>query len=152
MFVLIIEDDSQKAQNVWDLVAEVRKGVQMHVCRSYQSGLRWLSEPAHCVDLVILDMSLPTFDPTPDQRQGRPRPLGGHDLMRKLRRAGRSPAVVVLTALENFGLKSEQLTFEELSKRCAAEFPEMFRSAIQYSQSSSGWRSKLTETIREISC
>lgn len=151
MFVLLVEDDSQKAEKVRDLFLEAYPSTVMQICRSYQSGLRWLTEPDHQADLVVLDMSLPTFDPTPDQRQGRPRPLGGHDLMRKLRRLNRSPAVVVLTALENFGSKGEQLTFEELGKRCATEFPDMFKRAIQYSQSSSAWRSELAATIKEVS-
>src|ERR1019366_6515221 len=147
MFILIIEDDSQKAEKIKSLIEEIDPDGRMQICRSYQGGLRWLSDASHIVDLVVLDMSLPTFDPIPDQRPGRPRPLGGYDLMRKIRRTGHEPAVVVLTAPENFGSRSEQITFEELESRCATEFPDMFKGAIHYSQSSSAWRSELVAII-----
>ena len=85
-------------------------------------------------------MSLPTFDPAPDQRQGRPRPLGGYEIMRKLKRNGLKRRVLVLTALENFGSRIEPVTFEDISRRCKHEFGEMFLGAVRYTQSGNMWR------------
>jgi hypothetical protein len=96
-------------------------------------------------------MSLPTFDPGPGKRQGRPRPLGGYDLMRKAKRRGLSVPVIILTALENFGSRNEQFTFDELKRKCSAEFPETFLGAIYYSQSQSAWQSELKETLKRLS-
>jgi CheY-like chemotaxis protein len=148
MKIVLIEDDSQKAERITSVLEGAVSELEIQLFRSYQSGLKFLEQAAE-VDLVVLDMSLPTFDPSPDARPGRPRPLGGYDLMRKLKRMGRSPAVVVLTALENFGSQQEQFTFEELRKKCAEEFPNNFLGAIYYSQSKTGWRDELMRVIEE---
>ena len=85
MNIVLVEDDLQKAGEVIGMLRLAAPKAQIELCRSYQSGLRWI-ERANDIALVILDMSLPTFDPSPEIRPGRPRPLGGYDIMRKLRR------------------------------------------------------------------
>ena len=147
MQLLIIEDDNQKAERIKAALSGMEVVKSIEVCRSYQSGLRYLQESTAAVDLVILDMSLPTFDPAPDVRQGRPRPLGGYEIMRKLKRQGIYPKIIVLTALENFGSREEQISFEELGKKCSSEFSGMFIQAIQYSQSATSWQAALRELI-----
>jgi CheY-like chemotaxis protein len=147
--VLIIEDDPQKAERVESVVKAAAPNATIDVCRSYQSGLRFF-EGDKQVNLVILDVSLPTFDPEPGARHGRPRPLGGYDIMRKMKRMKKTPAVVILTALENFGSPTQQFSFEQLSQKCAEEFPSNFRGAIYYSQSRTSWRDQLTDVIRAV--
>lgn len=149
MQLLIIEDDYQKAERIKAALSNIEKVKKIEVCRSYQSGLRRLQESVATFDLVILDMSLPTFDPAPDVRQGRPRPLGGYEIMRKLKRQNIHPRVVVLTALENFGSGVDQISFEELARKCSVEFEDIFIQAIQYSQSSASWQATLKELVEE---
>lgn len=149
MNVLIIEDDSQKAERVVSVLKAVTPEAVVDVCRSYQSGLKFL-ENNDKISLVILDVSLPTFDPDPTARHGRPRPLGGYDILRKIRRRGKHPAVVILTALEHFGSVTQQYSLEQLSQKCAEEFPDYFKGAIYYSQSRTAWRDQLIDVIREV--
>jgi CheY-like chemotaxis protein len=144
--VLIIEDDPQKAERVVSVVKQAAPEAAIDVCRSYQSGLKFF-ESGRQASLIILDVSLPTFDPDPAARHGRPRPMGGYDIMRKLKRIGKQPPVVILTALENFGTPTQQYSFEQLKQKCKAEFSENFRGAIYYSQSRTSWRDQLVEVI-----
>lgn len=148
MNVVIIEDDPIKADRVRAAVIDSLPSAAVEIYQSYQTGLRALLE--HDSDLVILDMSLPTYDPVPNRRQGRPRPLGGVDIMRKLRRRNRPARVVVLTALENFGTRDAQFTFEELVRMCEAEFSDIFLGAIYYSQSKTNWRDQLKAKISSL--
>jgi CheY-like chemotaxis protein len=145
--VLIIEDDSQKAERVLAVVRQAAPGATVNICRSYQSGLKFLEKESD-IALVILDVSLPTFDPEPEARHGRPRPLGGYDIMRKMKRMNRTPAVVILTALENFGSPTQQFSFDQLNQKCTEEFPENFKGAIYYSQSRTKWRDELNDVIQ----
>ena len=147
MNVLIIEDDPQKAERVLAVVKLASPDAVVDICRSYQSALRFF-EQERDVALVILDVSLPTFDPDPEVRHGRPRPLGGYDIMRKMKRIRKLPAVVILTALENFGSSTQQYSFEQLNQKCKEEFPDNFRGAIYYSQSRTTWRDQLIDVIR----
>ncbi len=147
MNVLIIEDDPQKAERVVSVVKLAAPEANIDVRRSYQSGLKFFDRETD-ITLVILDVSLPTFDPDPEARHGRPRPLGGYDIMRKLKRKGKTPAVVILTALENFGSSTQQYSFEQLNDKCKEEFPENFKGAIYYSQSRTAWRDQLIDVIK----
>jgi CheY-like chemotaxis protein len=149
MKVVLIEDDLQKAERVTAALDQSVPSAQVTLCRSYQAGLRFLENDT-LVDLIILDMSLPTFDPSPDSRHGRPRPLGGYELMRKLSRRERWPAIIVLTALENFGTKQQQFTFDQLKTKLHEEFPNNFVDAIYYSQSRAAWRDDLVRLIKDL--
>jgi CheY-like chemotaxis protein len=147
--IILIEDDPQKAERVSVALRELIADASIELCKSYQSGSRAL-EATDQVDLVVLDMSLPTFDPIPDQRSGRPRPLGGYDLMRRAKRAGKKCPVIVLTALENFGSGDRTFSFSELKSLCQSDFPDMFRVAIYYSQSTASWREELAAATSEF--
>jgi CheY-like chemotaxis protein len=142
MQIVLIEDDPQKADVVNGALKELFPKSNISQYRSYQGGLRALID-LQKIDLLVLDMSLPTFDPGSNHRSGRPRPLGGYELMRKARRAGRKIPIIVVTALENFDSRGRNLSFIELANLCRKEFPEMFKGAIYYSQTKASWRDEL---------
>jgi CheY-like chemotaxis protein len=150
MRIVLIEDDPQKAERISEALLEFSPGAQIETFRSYQSGLRAL-QGSQKPDLIVLDMSLPTYDPLPNSRHGRPRPLGGYDVMRKLKRLAIGAPVVVLTALENFGSPQQPITLADLTKNCARDFPNTFKGAIYYSQSLDTWKSELLMHIRRLS-
>ncbi|MEW6450040.1 MAG: response regulator [Pseudomonadota bacterium] len=149
MNIVLIEDDDQKAERVKSSLEVIAPSAKISLFRSYQSGLRFL-ESSDGISLVVLDVSLPTFDPSPNIRHGRPRPLGGYDLMRKLKRIGKMPPVVILTALENFGTPQQQFSFDQLAQKCKEEFSERFLGAIYYSQSKTDWRNELNDIIQGL--
>ncbi|EJP42845.1 response regulator [Acinetobacter baumannii] len=80
--IYIVEDSDLKIQKIESFLLD--NGYtkdQINIYRSYQSGVQAiLKNPP---DLVILDMSIPTFDKSIDSREGRARPLGGYDVMKK---------------------------------------------------------------------
>jgi DNA-binding response OmpR family regulator len=79
--VLLIEDEPRLARNVARMLAD-RAGYAVDVAHDGETGLaRALADP---YDLVLLDLRLPCID--------------GLDVLRRLRAAGRSVPVLVLTA------------------------------------------------------
>ena len=92
-------------------------------------------------------MTLPTFDRAGSDREGRLRPLGGYDLMRKLVHHAVKVSVIVVTQLETFGEGADQVTFAELVDRCARDFPDIFRGAVYFRQSGSAWQHELLKLI-----
>ena len=81
--IYIIEDSDLKIQKIEAFL--LSNGIQeekLCIFKSYQTGTKAiLNEPP---SLVILDMSIPTFDKTVNSREGRLRPLGGYDIMKKI--------------------------------------------------------------------
>lgn len=145
MLVYVVEDDFLKANRLMDFMRESFQGVQLSMFGSFQSGLRAIQQATP--DLVILDMTLPTFDRSGSDREGRLRPLGGYDLMRKLLHHSVQVSVVVVTQLETFGEGADQVTFPELVDRCRRDFPTMFRGAVYFRQADSGWQTELLKLI-----
>jgi len=52
---------------------------------------------AEVPDLVLLDMSMPTFDMTDKDKGGRHRGFGGRDILEDIARRGASTKVVIVT-------------------------------------------------------
>lgn len=145
MLIYIVEDDFLKASRLRDFLIKNIPEVDCTIHGSFQSGLRAIQQATP--DLVILDMTLPTFDRAGSDREGRLRPLGGYDLMRKLVHHAVTVSVIVVTQLETFGEGADQVTFPELVDRCARDFPNIFRGAVHFRQSDSAWQLELLKFI-----
>jgi len=145
MNILVVEDDVRKGDAIVALLREEAGELGVNLVRSYQSGMRSISESVP--DLLILDMSLPNYDATPGQRSGKPRPLGGFEIMRKIRRRGLQTRAVVVTQLDHFGDGGHEYDFEGLNRKCHEEFPDTFLGSIYYAQSSSDWKLKLIDVV-----
>ena len=146
MKIYVIEDNPLKAERICALLEEQTPVPIVHVFGSFQSGLKAIESDTP--DVVLLDMNLPTFDRGPNVREGRNRPLGGYDLMRKLRLRRISPRVVVITQLESFGDGENEMSFDELTVLCEKDFPEMFAGSIYFSSSDNDWQEELTNLLR----
>ncbi len=149
MKVVVVEDSPLKAQAVLDLLGRTSTAPEVALERSYQGALRRIQ--ADPPDLIILDMTLPNFDVQPGVRTGKPRPLGGYDILRKLQRKSISTAVVILTQYESFDSGEETLTLEDLNRKCRAEFPAIYRTTIYFSPSNTRWSEELIATLQTLS-
>ncbi|MGC7840633.1 hypothetical protein ACPZMI_19455 [Pseudomonas wayambapalatensis] len=148
MLVHIIEDDELKASRILDFLKSQHPDYTFKVSGSYQSGLKSMEEETP--DFVILDMTLPNFDYAPDQRDRRMRPLGGYDLMRKLKRKSYSTKVIIVTQLPSFDEDKKKLSFEEVAERCRHEFPDTFVTGIYFDQSDISWQRELISAINSL--
>lgn len=142
MLVYIVEDDEDKAEQITLLLGQHEHQVSIERYRSYQSGLKAvLSIPPA---LLILDMSLPTFDFNPTVRTGRPRNVGGYDLLRKMKLHGILAPAVIVTQLESFDDGETTVTLPEIEARCRSECPQHFMGSVFYSPTSDNWRRELS--------
>jgi len=136
--IYIIEDSDLKLQKIESfLLAKGCDKEKISIYRSYQTGLQAILKAPP--DLIILDMSIPTFDKSTDSREGRLRPLGGYDIMKKILFKRIKTKVVVLTQLEFFGEGAEKISFEQLKTKCSENFADIFLDCIYYSPTESSW-------------
>lgn len=141
----MIEDNPLKADRICSYLEEQFPAATISLYGSFQSGLKAIEDASP--DIVLLDMNLPTFDRGPNVREGRNRPLGGYDLMRKLRLRNILPRVVVITQLESFGDGEDEMSFDELTVLCEKEFPSMFAGSVYFSSSDNEWQEDLTRLM-----
>jgi DNA-binding NarL/FixJ family response regulator len=147
MIVVIVEDDENKSKQLRQLIEKWYAEAEVRECRSYQSGLRLLlNEPA---DLVLLDMSMPTYDLLPGKGGGRIRGFGGRDILAELSRRGKSCRVLVVTQFESFGEGEDTKSLEELTDDLQRDYSDSFFGVIHYDAAQSAWREQLESMVRE---
>lgn len=148
MLIYIVEDDGLKLERVMGFLSEFMPQHDCEVAASFQSGLRLVE--SRTPDLIILDMTLPTFDRAPNAHEGRLRPLGGYDLLRKLQLRKVETKVIVLSQLVSFGDEVKRVSFAEIIQRCKDEFPQIFVEGVYFDQSDISWQHSLLNLIAKL--
>jgi len=146
--IVIVEDDVTKLETLIAFLSETYPDVGVEAFGSFTSALQGLRKTS--CNLVLLDMTIPTFDRAAGNREGRLRSLGGYDIMRKLKLWGIDAPVVVVTQLQEFPDGANNLSFDEVSALCRRDFPIEFRGSVRFSLASSAWKIELGKVISEI--
>ncbi|WP_182911954.1 response regulator [Sphingomonas cavernae] len=141
MTALIIEDDELKTERLKSFLGQELPDHQIEVARSYKSGLRALV--ANTPALVILDMTLPTFDIAPGSDGGRPLNLGGRELLRQMKRRSLAYPTVVVTGFDAFGSEPQDVTLAQLDGELEAEFGDFYIGSVYFNATSDDWRDQL---------
>lgn len=141
MKVLIVEDDNNKISQLMQLLRDVLPSVQPRVARSLQSGLRDVRENEF--DLVLLDMTLPTYDIGPDEPGGSTHPFGGREFLRQLKRFKISIPVIVITQFETFGSGPDTTTLKELDEELRRDHASVYRGSVYYHAAIQSWKDQL---------
>ena len=152
MRILVAEDDKKKGDQVSRHVIAYCNdlGISAEVITkiSYRSGLK------ECVtvrpDILILDMTMPTFDVALGEPGGRPRHFAGRDILRELQRRGIVIPTIVVTGFDVIGEGKEQCTRAELTQELRENFPNAFRGTVFYTTSESDWKVHLTDILQQI--
>lgn len=147
MHVIIVDDDLNKIRQLRSLLYEELPSAHIDERHSFQSGLKQvLTENP---DLLILDMTMPTFDIDKGEHGGRERRYAGEEILRRLRRRSRTFPVIVVTQFEQFGEGADLVTLEELRGRLATEFPTLYVGAVFYQASDSRWQDDLRNLLKQ---
>lgn len=145
MKALVVEDSPIKGRAVLELLSKAPGITSVLMERSYQGALRQIQ--TELPDLIILDMTLPNFDVGPNIRTGKPRPMGGYDILRKLQRKRISTSVIILTQYESFDNGAQTLLLSELDQKCRNEFPLIYRDTIYFSPTNTRWSDELLRAL-----
>jgi len=148
MKVYIVDDEEGKAQNINDFMRRVVPECQIEIYRSFQKGLRALitSPP----DLLLLDMSMPTYEVGPRESGGRDRRYAGREIVRQLKRKNLSIPVIVITQYEQFEEGGKDVDLNTIRNNLLQKFPDNFVDAIYYNASDSQWMLTLEQLVLPI--
>ncbi|AZZ46494.1 hypothetical protein C1896_17180 [Pseudomonadaceae bacterium SI-3] len=146
MNILLIEDNDLKREKIFDHLKQ-HTAFKIIEAASYNKGLSIALERKF--DLIILDMSMPTFDRTDEDRGGRFRVFAGREIATRLKKINRLPPFVVLTGYREFRDDSGKLDFEQIGD-LLSELKPSFKGIIHYDSSSSSWKDKLTKVLETL--
>lgn len=148
MRILIVDDDDNKVAQVEGHVREICVEDEIQVRRSFQSGLKEILL-GHA-DLILLDMTMPTYDVTEREPGGRERRYAGREILRQMSRRGKHVPTVVITQYEQFEENGKEITLAELSATLRREFPHAYVATVYYQASGNDWMRELGHFIELI--
>ncbi|EPG0797757.1 response regulator [Vibrio cholerae] len=144
--VLIVEDNNFKRMKIREHIEINAEEILIYEACSFTSA--WQCILDHSYDLIILDMSLPTFDVSDVESGGTFRALGGRELAKKMYRRKINTPFVIMTHYKNFSDDINTYTFDTLKEEMLNSFPNQCISFIYFSSNSSDWRVNLDEVIK----
>lgn len=145
--VLLVEDDEDKRNQIihylnGNFICELEE------VRSYHSALNAVR--TQDFDLILLDMTIPTFDITSMEPGGRSQPFGGELILSEMDRKSIDSKVVIITQFDLFGEGDEEIGLSDLNRRLINQFSDIYIGAIQYSISYNSWQELLRDKIKNI--
>jgi len=147
MKILLIEDDENKRSALEAFIALESPRAEVDEAKSLQAGVRCARTSSY--DLVVLDMTLPNYDPSPDEPGGGTiHSFGGREFLKQMDRFRITTPVIVVTQFEKFGKAPATTNLEELDRSLRADFSATYRGAVYYHAAIVGWQQELALLIK----
>ena len=149
MKILIIEDDMDKsAKIITFLKQEFIDNLEIQERHSLRSGLKELIQ-GESYDLILLDMSMPSFDVNHDEPTGgTPKSFAGRELMAQMILRGIEIPVIVVTQYSSF--EEGRVTLDGLRLEFEDKFGTFFLGAVYYNSTSDCWKQELLSYIQKV--
>lgn len=150
MKILIVEDDKYKSDAIIECLNDYFEKPKILISESLASGLFTLDENED-VELIILDMSMPSFDISDkDPVGGTPESYAGEDFLSHMSLLDMSIPVIVVTQFDNFDSEGKEISLSKLSKRLFEDHPQVFKGSIYFKVSSSAWKNELKKLLKKV--
>lgn len=137
--ILIVEDDALKGRQIINFTKSINNNITITQKGALNSGLLELTKNEY--DLVVLDMSLPTFDNNESEHF---QPYGGLLFLDEVKRKKYKVPIVIVTQYASFGEGEGETTLEEIDLKCRNKYPN-FKEIIYYLDDD--WQKKLKRYI-----
>jgi DNA-binding NarL/FixJ family response regulator len=146
--IILIEDDKKKIDDLIDFFKQSYNYSNLIVKQSYQSGMRELLSGKY--DLLLLDMSIPTWDKSSSEPGGNYEKFGGYTILKELARKKRNIPTILITMFDDFGESDTSITLTQLNDALSAEFPTDFIGSVFYSSIGVKWRDNLKALLNHL--
>lgn len=144
MKILIVEDNKDKRNNIKNFFQKRLENVIFGEAKSYSSGLSEIYDKKW--DLVILDMSLPTYDISHTETGGEKKPVAGKEILRRMQNRKINTPTIIVTQFDVFGEK--QISLKSLNEEFMEKYSQIWQGTVSYDKST--WQMELDKIIEEI--
>lgn len=147
--VLIVEDDEPKLRAISKFFSDNFSGCKVGESKSLTSAIKSLSEMDF--DLVVIDMSLPTYDmDETTMGGGNPQGFGGEDVVRFISAGSTNTEMVVVTQYDVFqdGDGGASRSLGDIEESLAAEIGSNFLGVVFYSGQHGDWQISLLDMLK----
>jgi CheY-like chemotaxis protein len=135
--ILLVEDEDPKLAGIQRFLKDFGAGVDLDTARSVKAGMNRLR--ARLPDVLILDMSLPTFDITAIEPGGRPQGFGGIEIIRYLDSLDARVFTIVVSAYEAFAKDGKTIDLRALEVELTRDFPDIVKGVVYFNPLDVDW-------------
>ncbi|HDR2409039.1 TPA: response regulator [Enterobacter bugandensis] len=146
--ILMVEDNSHKRQKVLDYILELLPDANIDVAHSFSSGGKLATENRY--DMILLDISLPTYDKTENDTGGRNRAFGGHEIARKIIRRKIHTKIIFITQFDSFSDQDRSHSIDSLEELLKNDCGDNYIGLVRYDSSKYSWKEQLGELLGRI--
>ena len=145
--ILIVEDNEKKLEKLRDFLVREFSTIDLEERTSYNSASKEIALNYEKYDLILLDLSMQTYDISNEESGGEPEPLAGKNILKQMYLRDIPTKVIVVTMYENYvdGTRIKQLD-EELTR----DFPDNYNGYIFFSHNNFDWSKNLKESINKL--
>ncbi|TLY45132.1 MAG: response regulator [Gammaproteobacteria bacterium] len=146
--ILLIEDDEKKIEDIRAFIEDKFKDVDFIIKESYNSGLRELM--LNNYDILLLDMSLPTWETKEFEGVGRFEKFGGYNILKEMTRKNINIKTILITMFDDFGESDSSLTLNEIDQLLKINFSSFYMGYVFYSSRESNWKQILEQKLSSL--
>lgn len=144
--ILIVEDETPKRNKIKNYLSGFSIKIDVSEASSVNAALDALE--GDLPDLMLLDMSLPTFEVGGQEGGGRPQVLGGVEILRHMMLEGISCPTVVISGYEAFpGKGSKPVELAEIREELKQKFPHFLQGVLHYNSTYDEWKTELAKIL-----
>jgi DNA-binding LytR/AlgR family response regulator len=141
--ILIIEDEQRKLDHLKEFLNMEFPDIEFEEKHSYNSALKEIVENHKKYDLLLLDMSMTTYDVSVEESGGVPEPLAGENILDAMYLNEIPTKVIVVTMYESFVGKKLKAFDIELKEN----YPDNYLGFVFFSHKNTDWRTELKKYI-----
>ncbi len=145
--LLIIEDNDSKLNRLCQFCEENLPDYSVEDKRSYNSALSEVVHNGKRYDLILLDVSMNTYDISPEESDGEQEPLAGSNILRFMKLRKIYVPVIVVTMYESF---VDGIKIDKLDEGFREKYPEFYKGFVYYSLRNEDWITHLKELIAKL--
>lgn len=145
--LLIIEDNEAKLNRLRQFCEENLMDYEVEDRRSYNSALSEVIHNGKSYDLILLDVSMNTYDISPEVSDGEQEPLAGSNILRFMKLRKIKVPVIVVTMYESF---VDGIKIDKLDEGFREKYSEFYKGFVYYSLRNEDWIKRLKELTQTL--
>lgn len=151
MKFLIIEDDTTKSKLVEDLINNLDYSlVETEKRFSWQGGLLEIMDNGEEYAFLILDMSMPRYDPEIADTNTEFEIFAGWEILKEMKRMNIVIPTCLFTSYDYFGEGNETVNRETINNKLEQEFPQIYKGMVYFRTTDLSWKDKMRKMIEEV--
>lgn len=144
--ILLVEDVLDKAEKIKKCVNREFPEIVIEECTSYHSALKEIFENYDSYSLILLDMSMSTYDQNIEEFGGVPEAMAGKRILEGMFLREIPTKVIVVTMYESFmgeGIKQLDILFK-------TDYSDFYLGYVFFSFNKTDWKKQLIDQIRQV--